>query len=478
MNERTFTIEDQRAFAGLSGDNNPLHVDEVAARRLLFGRPLVHGVHGLIWALDCWLADHDNPVELRSLNANFVGPIGLNEQTRCAVTIRDDGNVDIRITAGGLLATSITLTWILASGAPTVEPLSGSPPSERPRPLEPAEIATASGEVDLMLDMDAMRARFPHLCRALPGIQIAAILATTRVVGVFCPGLHSLYSAVALTFEQDGAKGSPLLTYEIAKWNERFSLAELGVTGPGLKGTLQTFRRPAPRRQAGMGQLTEEVEAGEFAGQRALVVGGSRGLGELTAKLLAAGGAEVTITFVRGSADAQEVVAEITASGAVASAMAFDVLDQGQAIADQFGTTPGAGPTHLYYFATPHIATAAKGVFSPAIFQRFCDFYLTAFLEAVQTLLPLGLRGVLYPSTVFIDKPPENMGEYAASKAAGEILCAFVERTHRGLTILRPRLPKLATDQTLSLTFSGRGSDPVPVLLEQLRRLVADEADS
>ena len=45
MQHRIFTLADQIAFAELSGDNNPLHLDPVVARRTLFGQPIVHGVH-------------------------------------------------------------------------------------------------------------------------------------------------------------------------------------------------------------------------------------------------------------------------------------------------------------------------------------------------------------------------------------------------------------------------------------------------
>jgi acyl dehydratase len=41
---RVFTDEDVRAYAALSGDNNPLHVDPEYARRTSFGRPTVHGL--------------------------------------------------------------------------------------------------------------------------------------------------------------------------------------------------------------------------------------------------------------------------------------------------------------------------------------------------------------------------------------------------------------------------------------------------
>ena len=42
--ERIFTEEDVRTFAMLSGDENPLHVDESYAAGTRFKRPLVHGM--------------------------------------------------------------------------------------------------------------------------------------------------------------------------------------------------------------------------------------------------------------------------------------------------------------------------------------------------------------------------------------------------------------------------------------------------
>ena len=41
---KTITDADIRAFAALSGDRNPLHLDEAFARQSRFGRPVAHGV--------------------------------------------------------------------------------------------------------------------------------------------------------------------------------------------------------------------------------------------------------------------------------------------------------------------------------------------------------------------------------------------------------------------------------------------------
>ena len=42
--ERTFTENDIQVFAGLSGDVNPLHVDERYAKTTIFKQRLVHGL--------------------------------------------------------------------------------------------------------------------------------------------------------------------------------------------------------------------------------------------------------------------------------------------------------------------------------------------------------------------------------------------------------------------------------------------------
>ncbi|WZO96491.1 MaoC/PaaZ C-terminal domain-containing protein [Isosphaeraceae bacterium EP7] len=78
---RTITQADVAAFAGLSGDYNPLHMDHEAAAAGPFGAPVAHGLLGL--AVSSGLASNAPRVEtlafLCVIRWEFLRPIRFND---------------------------------------------------------------------------------------------------------------------------------------------------------------------------------------------------------------------------------------------------------------------------------------------------------------------------------------------------------------------------------------------------------------
>ena len=105
-------------------------------------------------------------------------------------------------------------------------------------------------------------------------------------------------------------------------------------------------------------------------------------------------------------------------------------------------------PTHLYYFATPHISSGSKNYFSEDFFHKFSKFYVLKFNELAEKLIENGLKYIFYPSSVFLDELPLDMIEYCAAKSAGEFICNSLQKKYTSIFIDKPRLPRMLTDQT------------------------------
>jgi hypothetical protein len=456
---RIFRMADQQDFADLSGDRNPLHVDPLAAERLLFGAVVVHGIHALLWGLEVLLSGLPAARRLRALRVDFIHPIYLDEE----ITIRwskatNDAYESVIATPRWSSAIKISCSFDerLAVDPPVSADLADKPVCQE---LTAADYENAQGETELSLP-PAFRRHFPHLGRSLLAYQSAILLASTRVVGMLCPGLHSVYSSLELAFDGECSAETGRLSYKTRKWRPRFRALELDISAWDARGTIACFVRPGPFMQPSFEKVRNIVEAGTFRKQRALIVGGSRGLGELAVKLISAGGGEVTMTYHSRRADALRIQDELARAGVHIACREFDILAN--------EASPSADTrsfTHLYYFAAPRILPRDPSLPGTDFFRRYKAYFLTGFLRLLaripaaegQTL------GVFYPSSEFCATAPPGFDDYARAKRIGERLCACIGRRRPDMTLYAPRLPPLATDQTQSLL--PMSLTPAPELL-------------
>ena len=99
---KTITMADIRAFAALTGDENPLHVDEAFARTTRFGRPSAHGM--LVASLISTVLSRSLPgpgTIYLSQSLEFVRPVYPGDTITALVEvteIRDDKPVVTLIT--------------------------------------------------------------------------------------------------------------------------------------------------------------------------------------------------------------------------------------------------------------------------------------------------------------------------------------------------------------------------------------------
>ena len=446
--ERTFTEADQARFATVSGDRNPMHLDPVLARRTQAGVPVVHGVHLLLWGLDALAQAEPALPPVRRLKAQFKHFAAV-DQSVAATATRTDAGLIVRFVSAGMTIAQLVVEF--GGSLQTAPALSGKPvsaPAEaRDLPFE--AMGGMSGRLAFASPADAIAAMFPSVSGWMGARRVAALAATTLLVGMVCPGLHSIYAG--LTLEAcDEPVPEDSLSFEVTATDPRIRSVGMAVAGGGLVGVVQSYARLPPTLQASLQDLAQSVEPGEFAGATALIIGGSRGLGEVTAKLLAAGGANLVISYRVGAAEAEAVAREIRSAGGVCETLAYDAsLPAGPQLAGL-----AAAPTHAYYFATPKIFGAQAALFARARLDEFLRLYVEGFFNLAEALRSRRADvSLFYPSSVAVavTERPRGMMEYAMAKAAGETLCAEMNEAWRPLHVTVDRLPRLRSDQTASV---------------------------
>ncbi len=472
----SFGMVDQHRFAQLSGDTNPAHLDALLARRTLFGRPVVHGVHLLLRALDSWIARRPpaagGPVVLRGLRGRFPNPAFLDEAVEIQLLSQSGGHTKIRAVSQGVSVLDFELEWDqqrVGAPRPLPGPCEGDPVRE-PRVLSLQEIEGCVGTLSLWGELGAIATDFPDLARRVGARQIAELMACSRLVGMECPGLHSIFSSLELERRAPELEHD-YLDYCAGRVLEETSLAQIDVSSSGFQGRLEAFRGPEAAAPPSFEEAGLYVGPFEFRDQVALVVGGSRGIGAVTAKLIAAGGGQVVATYQRGERDALELAQEIRAGGGRCEVVHCNAASPGKTL--EWLDDRGIVPSYLYYFATPRIFEKRGLDYSQELYQRFAAVYVDGFVALVlacQHRRPQGVS-VFYPSSVALDEPVPNLEEYCDAKRAGEQRCRELDRASLSVRVRVARLPRIDTDQTVSLVRVP-AANALDVMLPELRALV------
>ncbi len=479
---QSIALSQSLEFAELSGDFNPLHRDPIAARRTMFRGSVVHGVHALLASLDAWLlSSAPSGRRIAKVSALFQRPIPTGAEFRIEISRSAEARPDevrLVVSVDGGIAQKIIVE--LADGAGPLKPRSSG---ERYRPEAPkartfAEAAAAEGELGLGFDRELLASLFPNLAAQSADGCVAVLLAATRIVGMECPGLNSVFTGLAYEARETGGL-SNRLSYRVTGAEERVGTLKIAAESADASLHITALYRPPVVRQSAFGEMQARVPSRAFEGRNAVVVGGSRGLGEVTAKILAAGGARVWLTYLSGKEDAEAVSAEIQAGGAIAAAGRLEI-GAGDIEVPDFAD--GFLPTHIYLFASPAITAKRTVEWDQALFDRYMRCYVTDAMATVRALSArtgVGLERltIFIPSSIFIDGPPAALAEYAAAKAAAEVAWQALARVYCGMRIETPRLPRLLTDQTSRLgdSLAARAEE---VLLPMLLGAAASSIES
>jgi len=431
----SISAERQMLFAELAGDFNPLHTNELYARKTLFGKQVVHGIHQLLFLLEKAADKINAPFSVAQIKADFSNALGVNEPFAVDVSVTENKGTAKLCTTGGTLCSSVSFDFEPKTATQTVPDMSFAVAE----PLVPTEYDVSAVTETVGYDKKLMRKLFPVLAEKSAEFPLGVLLASTRIVGMKYPGLRSIYNGLMLTFEKEAGS---VLRYDV-KRHAALNVVVVAITGEGVTGRLKTMIRPESKVQTPLKDL-KALRLDGCSGQRALIVGASRGIGLQCLRLLGLSGAETLFTFFRNKQEAENIQSEFSENGLTTDFIQFDVTSPSREALEYIARFR---PTHLYYFATPKISIGT-GALSEDRFNGFAHTYIFALDNLIKETQDM--KAVFAPSSVAIDELPKDMVEYAFAKAAMEVYAHWMEKS-RKLRFYTPRFPRIETDQTQSV---------------------------
>jgi len=284
-----------------------------------------------------------------------------------------------------------------------------------------------------------------------------------------CPGLHSIYSSFNFKINHVHTSISEnLINYKVTSSDERFSKLTISLENDFCTGNIDAFYRPKPYSQLSFKEVRKKLPNNNFEGQRALIIGGSRGIGEVISKILSIGGADVRLTYNQGSEEVAALEADAHRNSISLDYFHYDILDE--LIENNEFLDDGWLPTHLYYCATPKIEPSPKSTFNYNKMEFLGKFYIEGLEKIIRKLMGKNIKdkiNVFYPSSVFVDELPSQFSEYSIIKKAGEAYGSYIQKFYPNFSFFAPKLPPLATDQTMSI-YKMILSDPLDVIDKEL----------
>ena len=256
-----FTEADIHAFSDFCYDYNPIHCNFAYARKTFYGEQIVHGALTLLF---CISNIHDEieeqfglPITVTKLRAEFHSPVFLEKTYKQNFEItRNKVKFDLTAQTGETLLRG-SIHFISVDSFPASECYgSFTPTTNKPNILNETEIKTFS-----LSNFPKITHRDWQQNNLLKNLHLSfdviyAISTSSYIIGMHCPGLYSIFTALKLNFTRE--QNTLQETAETKLYSH--NLLYIQIKHQCFNGTIEAIKRPEPLPSPSVNDIKNQMD--------------------------------------------------------------------------------------------------------------------------------------------------------------------------------------------------------------------------
>ena len=454
---KNFTRRESINFSIISGDINPIHKDYKYSIKTNFGKPIMHGIHLFVYALNIL---SKKKILISKIKVNFLKPVFVENEL--SFYINFSKNI-FYIVQNNIICVKLFFEVDKFNNLSLLsKPYKKCKRLKKPKNLNINKI-NIDKKIKFKHTCNYKKAKkyFPHIYKNYGTLISSELIDLSYLIGMECPGYYSTFSELTVRiFDKDFKQ-----IYFVNNLDKRFGLINIKLKTNSLDGSLKAFFRPKPIINPTIKELSKNLIKKEFISIKALIIGGSRGLGNLTAKNIVAGGGKVIITYNKSKDEANNILKEIKKYDPRVKIIKFDINKL-----EDINKIKRYKINQCYYFATPKIFDKQKLKFDKLMFKNFYNYYVKGFKKIFSCLNSRFPDCYFFiPSTISINDPKEEIFEYTLAKLDTEIYVSKLSNKLRS-KILIERYPRLLTDQTNTI-LQNKNINSNFIILNTIKKL-------
>ena len=247
---------------------------------------LWYGVLISLWMLEELMSEGSYIPKLDNLKVEFLKPVLLDDLVKVTInsTIKDKLIVNAITQDKCVCRLTLSKSTDEVQKRQTIETAEAIK-LDTPQRLSFNMIESARGSVYIDPEDINLVKEFANSCKFFGIGAIKEIVSLSTLVGMHCPGLHSMFSSFNITLRSSSLKR---LYYKTIYANEKLGFAKIGVQGSHLIGQVASYFK----QEFVIDTFSNlRFDSSALKGRKALIIGGS-GLGLDAAKILKAQGSD------------------------------------------------------------------------------------------------------------------------------------------------------------------------------------------